>query len=98
LNILTNQKLPATEAEFFKLLKLYFPNTYDIKHMMKYCQKLKGGLQVTISIKVNLGKLSYFTSFYLKDVAKALGIPRVGTQHQAGSDALTTGLTFFKYF
>ena len=31
LKILTCLPLPATEAEFFELLNLYFPNIFDIK-------------------------------------------------------------------
>merc|ERR1712226_844407 len=75
LNLLTNQNLPKTEAEFFELLKLYFPNVYDVKHLMKSCKNLKGGLQ---------------------EVANELEVPRIGPQHQAGSDSLLTGQTFFK--
>ncbi|KAI9203972.1 ribonuclease H-like domain-containing protein [Polychytrium aggregatum] len=75
LKILTCQLLPAEEADFFELLKLYFPNFYDIKYLMKSCKNLKGGLQ---------------------DVADDLQIPRIGPQHQAGSDSLLTSKTFFK--
>jgi CCR4-NOT transcription complex subunit 7/8 len=48
--LLTNQNLPKTEGEFFELLKLYFPNVYDVKYLMKSCKNLKGGLQVIILI------------------------------------------------
>jgi len=75
LNLLTNQNLPKTEAEFFELLKLYFPNVYDVKYLMKSCKNLKGGLQ---------------------EVANELEVLRIGPQHQAGSDSLLTGQTFFK--
>jgi hypothetical protein len=27
-------------------LKIYFPNVYDVKYLMKSCKNLKGGLQV----------------------------------------------------
>lgn len=75
LNLLTNQNLPKTEGEFFGLLKLYFPNVYDVKYLMKSCKNLKGGLQ---------------------EVANELEVLRIGPQHQAGSDSLLTGQTFFK--
>merc|ERR1711894_343469 len=65
----------GTESEFFELLKLYFPNVYDVKYLMKSCKNLKGGLQ---------------------EVANELEVPRIGPQHQAGSDSLLTGQTFFK--
>ena len=75
LNILTNQNLPMSEADFFESLKSFFPNVYDVKYLMKSCKSLKGGLQ---------------------EVANELEVPRIGPQHQAGSDSLLTGQTFFK--
>ncbi|XP_025163516.1 CCR4-NOT transcription complex subunit 7 isoform X2 [Harpegnathos saltator] len=75
LKLLTDQKLPQEESEFFELLRIYFPKIYDVKYLMKSCKNLKGGLQ---------------------EVAEQLEIQRVGPQHQAGSDALLTGMVFFK--
>ena len=45
LSILTSVNLPNGETEFFENLKLYFPNIYDVKYLMKSCKNLKGGLQ-----------------------------------------------------
>lgn len=45
LKVLTSKILPHEEQEFFELLKLYFPNIYDVKYLMKSCKTLKGGLQ-----------------------------------------------------
>nr|CAD7438336.1 unnamed protein product [Timema bartmani]CAD7587710.1 unnamed protein product [Timema genevievae] len=73
--LLTDQDLPQDEDEFFELLRLYFPNIYDLKYMMKSCKNLKGGLQ---------------------EVSEQLELQRIGPQHQAGSDSLLTGMTFFK--
>ncbi|XP_039264794.1 CCR4-NOT transcription complex subunit 7-like [Styela clava] len=75
LKILTNNNLPSEESEFFELIKIFFPNIYDVKYLMKSCKNLKGGLQ---------------------EVAQQLEIERTGPQHQAGSDSLLTGQTFFK--
>jgi len=44
LKILTCNSLPDTQAGFFKLMKIYFPTVYDIKHLMKFCNSLHGGL------------------------------------------------------
>lgn len=44
LKILTNNPLPNKENEFFELLHTYFPFVYDIKYLMKSCERLKGGL------------------------------------------------------
>jgi len=74
-NLLTCQNLPDTESDFFELLKLFCPNIYDVKYLMKSCKNLKGGLQ---------------------EVATELEVARIGPQHQAGSDSLLTGQTFFK--
>jgi len=35
--------LPLTENEFLNKLKYFFPNVYDVKHIMKFCN-LSGGL------------------------------------------------------
>ncbi|WIA22228.1 hypothetical protein OEZ86_008637 [Tetradesmus obliquus] len=50
LKVLTCQPLPEAEAEFFELLNLYFPNVFDMKYLMKFCNNLHGGLK-------NLAKL-----------------------------------------
>jgi len=43
--LLTNTSMPEEESEFFETLKLYFPNVYDVKYLMKNINNLKGGLQ-----------------------------------------------------
>ncbi|XP_050538683.1 CCR4-NOT transcription complex subunit 7-like [Daktulosphaira vitifoliae] len=43
--VLTDEKLPQEESEFFDMFSLYFPCVYDIKYLMKSCKNLKGGLQ-----------------------------------------------------
>lgn len=37
--------LPENEGKFFDLLKLYFPNIYDIKYMVKSLKIYEGGLE-----------------------------------------------------
>lgn len=44
LKLLTCQNLPETQAGFFNLINMYFPTVYDIKHLMKFCNSLHGGL------------------------------------------------------
>ncbi|KAF3786650.1 putative CCR4-associated factor 1-like protein 7 [Nymphaea thermarum] len=44
LKLLTCQNLPETQVGFFNLIKMYFPTVYDIKHLMKFCNSLHGGL------------------------------------------------------
>lgn len=45
IKLLTAQPLPASEEAFLELLGRWFPNVYDIKHIMRSCKSLKGGLQ-----------------------------------------------------
>ncbi|CAN4098428.1 unnamed protein product [Withania somnifera] len=44
LKILTCQDLPDTQTGFFNLINMYFPVLYDVKHLMKFCNSLHGGL------------------------------------------------------
>jgi CCR4-NOT transcription complex subunit 7/8 len=44
LKLLSGKNLPESQSEFSDLIKTYFPMIYDIKHMMKYCNNLHGGL------------------------------------------------------
>ncbi|KAL1521605.1 hypothetical protein AB1Y20_021264 [Prymnesium parvum] len=44
IKLLTCKPLPHDEEDFFSEMKLYFPQIYDIKYLMKSCEGLKGGL------------------------------------------------------
>ncbi|CAK9149261.1 unnamed protein product [Ilex paraguariensis] len=44
LKLLTSQNLPDTQVGFFNLIRMYFPTLYDIKHLMRFCNSLHGGL------------------------------------------------------
>ncbi|KAK3032334.1 hypothetical protein RJ639_035385 [Escallonia herrerae] len=44
LKLLTCQHLPDTQVGFFNLINMYFPTLYDIKHLMRFCNSLHGGL------------------------------------------------------
>jgi len=44
LKVLTAQNLPTDEHGFFSQLRLYFPNVYDVKHLMHAHEALRGGL------------------------------------------------------
>ncbi|KAL9689413.1 hypothetical protein QQ045_009798 [Rhodiola kirilowii] len=42
--LLTCKNLPETQTGFFDWIKVFFPVVYDIKHMMRFCDGLYGGL------------------------------------------------------
>nr|VDD64933.1 unnamed protein product [Brassica oleracea] len=44
LKLLTCKNLPDSQTSFFELINVYFPTVYDIKHLMKFCNSLHGGL------------------------------------------------------
>jgi len=44
LKIITNLPLPENEGSFFELLKLYFPNYYDIRSVVKHKDSFRGSL------------------------------------------------------
>ena len=98
LKILTWTDLPSDEAEFFDLLRIYFPVIYDVKYLMKSCKDLKGGLQEVSHpfplFSLNVTNIHHFS--LVSQVADQLELHRIGPQHQAGSDSLLTGAAFFK--
>lgn len=98
LKILTNNNLPGEESEFFDLIKIFFPNIYDVKYLMKSCKNLKVSCFTTWKYSdFSLINSSLFASKGgLQEVAQQLEIERIGLQHQAGSDSLLTGQLFFK--
>uniref|UniRef100_A0A2P2PKK0 poly(A)-specific ribonuclease n=1 Tax=Rhizophora mucronata TaxID=61149 RepID=A0A2P2PKK0_RHIMU len=53
--ILTRRALPGRPAEFLGLLRVFFGDkVYDVKHMMRFCESLFGGLdRVARTLEVN---------------------------------------------
>lgn len=99
LKLLTDQKLPSEEIEFFENLRLYFPTVYDVKvccrDCLVYCKTFTSdGLHCDFF--QYLMKLCKNLKGGLQEVADQLELRRVGPQHQAGSDSHLTGMAFFK--
>jgi CCR4-NOT transcription complex subunit 7/8 len=44
MKVLTAAPLPTDERKFFHILELYFPELYDMKHLMRSTENLYGGL------------------------------------------------------
>ena len=94
--IMLCQPLPDDEAEFRKLLDIFFPSLYDVKYLMRAASRTQIANDTPLSpqaiqIISNLGQKSG-----LQDMADELNVKRIGPSHQAGSDSLVTGKIFFE--
>lgn len=91
------EALPSDEVDFDRIMKLYFPSTYDVKHLMKHAIRLHNSGIMTPSDAQTTDILHKFESKSgLENIAETLKVKRVGAAHQAGSDALITGKVFFQ--
>lgn len=88
------QQLPNDEEEYRKLVEIFFPRLLDVKYLLRHAQKLaiRNALNTQATQAIN----SLGTKSGLQDLAEEFGCQRIGTQHQAGSDAWLTGLVFWQ--
>jgi len=48
------QHLPDTENQFYGLLNIYFPNFYDVRHMVRDIETLRMGGLSKIATELNV--------------------------------------------
>ena len=93
--VIWNRPLPPGEDAYGDIIKIVFPHIWDIKFLLRHVQALqrRGILDAHASDFVNrMG-----TKAGLQDLADELGCQRIGTAHQAGSDAWLTGSVFWAF-
>ncbi|KAL8710097.1 MAG: hypothetical protein Q9225_007348 [Loekoesia sp. 1 TL-2023] len=88
--------LPEDETEYRKLLSIFFPAIYDIKFMIKHAQRYGTVNDTPLTPTASQILQSLGQKSGLQDLADELGVKRVGIAHQAGSDSLLTGRTFWE--
>jgi CCR4-NOT transcription complex subunit 7/8 len=92
--IMWARKLPSDEEEYRDIIRTFFPNIWDVKFLLRHAQSLhRRGIANTFAndVIVRMG-----TRSGLQDLADEVGCQRIGTQHQAGSDAWLTGSVFWR--
>ena len=94
--IMLCKPLPDEEADYRKLLRIFFPSIYDIKFMVKSAQRSQTVNDEPLNPTAATILASLGTKSGLQDLADELGIKRVGPAHQAGSDSLITGKVFWE--
>ncbi|KAF1981033.1 ribonuclease H-like protein [Aulographum hederae CBS 113979] len=87
------QQLPADENEYRNLVQRFFPSLLDVKFLLRHAQKKVSQNAMPAAAAAFVERLG--TKSGLQDIADELNCIRIGTAHQAGSDAWLTGLVFF---
>lgn len=94
---LMNQVLPNDGGRFEHIMKIWFPSTYDVKHLLKWAIKAQslGFFQPNDPAAAEI-LTKFEQKSGLEALAESFKIKRLGAAHQAGSDSLLTGKIFFQ--
>jgi CCR4-NOT transcription complex subunit 7/8 len=92
--IMWSRKLPSDEESYREIIRTFFPNIWDVKFLLRHAQGLLRRGVLNSQATDILNRMG--TRSGLQDLADELGCQRIGTQHQAGSDAWLTGSVFWQ--
>lgn len=93
LKVLTDDALPPEQADFFDLVRIFFPKLWDIKFLLRHAQRLRNTNRLSAEGARLIDSLG--TKSGLQDLADELGCQRQGVAHTGGSDAWLTGSVFW---
>ncbi|KAK4569943.1 CCR4-NOT core DEDD RNase subunit [Recurvomyces mirabilis] len=93
IKLLSNDALPASQGDFFELVKTFFPRLWDIKSLLRHAQRQNQLGRMGVEGNRVLSTLGQRSG--LQDLADELGCTRVGLPHTGGSDAWLTGQVFW---
>ncbi|KAF2404524.1 ribonuclease H-like protein [Trichodelitschia bisporula] len=94
LKLVRPQMMPPNEEEFQQLVRIFFPNLWDVKFILRQAQRLNatGSLSAQgAAIMNNVGNKAG-----LHDMAEELGCQRIGVTNGTASDAHMSGSVFFQ--
>lgn len=94
--MLLNQVMPDDEEEFLMYNRLFFPQLYDIKYLLRHPVRNNTVNNSPLNQKIAQILAKVERSTLIDEMAADFGVKRIGHPNQAGSDSLLTGELFWK--